>query len=181
MLGGDGLAYSILKNGDNLKKSPVDLQELTAIQQNNFTPQPPPSRGPITLTVCVTPHPSTTSRQHYFQRTAPLYMERRIYFRSNIFGGERGGAFVNLFGPGNVTFEADDRKLGFSHAGINVAARMPVPLSWRRRAVRGMACGKIPSSNSLEYSVATPAAAGLWSPAGRRLSTSPRERAGPAG
>jgi len=29
------------------------------------------------------------------------------------------GVFVNLFGPGNVTFEADDRELGFSHAGIN--------------------------------------------------------------
>src|ERR1035437_126763 len=61
---------------------PVDLQALTTIQQNNLTPQPPPARGPITLTVCVTPHLSTTSRQHYFHRTAPLYMERRIYFRS---------------------------------------------------------------------------------------------------
>jgi hypothetical protein len=46
-------------------------------------------------------------------------MERRIYFRRNVFGGERAGAFVNLFGPGNVTFEADDRELGFSQAGIN--------------------------------------------------------------
>jgi hypothetical protein len=45
-------------------------------------------------------------------------MERRIYFRRNVFGGERAGAFVNLFGPGNVTFEADDRELGFSQAGI---------------------------------------------------------------
>jgi hypothetical protein len=46
-------------------------------------------------------------------------MERRIYFRRNVFGGERAGAFVNLFGPGNVTFEADDRELGFSQDGIN--------------------------------------------------------------
>jgi|ERR1035441_1398180 hypothetical protein len=45
-------------------------------------------------------------------------MERRIYFRRNVFGGEREGAFVNLFGPGNVTFAADDRELGFSQAGI---------------------------------------------------------------
>jgi hypothetical protein len=58
---------------------PVDLQALTTIQQNNFTPQSPPARGPITLMVCVTPHLSTTSRQHYFHRTAPLYMERRIF------------------------------------------------------------------------------------------------------
>ena len=60
------------------KKSAIDLQALTTIQQNNFTPQLPPARGPITLTVCVTPHPSTTSRQHYSRRTVPLYMERRI-------------------------------------------------------------------------------------------------------
>jgi hypothetical protein len=46
-------------------------------------------------------------------------MERRIYFRRNFFGGERADAFVNLFGPGNVTFEADDRELGFSQVGIN--------------------------------------------------------------
>jgi hypothetical protein len=46
-------------------------------------------------------------------------MERRIYFRRNVFGGEGAGAFVNPFGPGNVTFEADDRELGFSQAGIN--------------------------------------------------------------
>src|ERR1035437_9452485 len=70
------------KVGANLKESPVDLQPLTTIQQNNFTPQPPLACGPITLTLCVTPHPSSTSRQHYFHRTAPLYMERRIYFRS---------------------------------------------------------------------------------------------------
>src|ERR1019366_3712781 len=69
-------------NSSTHKKRPVDLQPLTTIQQNNFTPQPPHAGGPITLTVCVTPHPSTTSRQHYFHRTAPLYMERRIYFRS---------------------------------------------------------------------------------------------------
>src|ERR1035441_6193354 len=55
---------------------------LTTIQQNNFTPQPPPASDPITLTVCVTPRPSTTSRQHYLHRTVPLYMERRIYFLS---------------------------------------------------------------------------------------------------
>ena len=30
----------------------------------------------------VTQHPSTTSRQHYFHRAAPPYMERRICFRS---------------------------------------------------------------------------------------------------
>jgi hypothetical protein len=66
--------------GDSLKKSPVDLQAFTTIQQNNFSPQLPLACGPITLTVCVTPHPSTTSRQHYFHRTAPLYMKRRIYF-----------------------------------------------------------------------------------------------------
>jgi hypothetical protein len=48
-------------------------------------------------------------------------MERRIYFRRNVVGGERAGAFVNLFGPGNVTFEADDRELGFSQAGITGA------------------------------------------------------------
>jgi hypothetical protein len=46
-------------------------------------------------------------------------MKRRIYFRRNVFGGERAGAFVNLLGPGNVAFEADDRELGFSQAGIN--------------------------------------------------------------
>ncbi len=62
------------------QKKPVDLQPLTAIQQNSFTPKPPPARNPITLTVCVTPHASTASRQHYFHRTVPLYMERRIYF-----------------------------------------------------------------------------------------------------
>src|ERR1017187_9708401 len=64
----------------------VDLHPLTAIQQNNFTPQPALSRATITLTVCVTHCPSTTSRQHYFHRTAPLYMERRIYFRSPLRG-----------------------------------------------------------------------------------------------
>src|ERR1035437_8546259 len=32
--------------------------------------------------VVVTPRPPAPSRQHYFHRTAPLYMERRIYFRS---------------------------------------------------------------------------------------------------
>jgi hypothetical protein len=62
------------------EKSVVDLQALTAIQQNNFTPQPAPFRAPITLTVCVTICPSTTSCQHCFHRTAPLYMERRNYF-----------------------------------------------------------------------------------------------------
>ena len=30
-------------------------------------------------------------------------MERRIDFRRNVFGGERAGAFISLFGPGNVT------------------------------------------------------------------------------
>jgi hypothetical protein len=70
------------RGSHNLKESPADLQALTAIQQNNFTPQAPHSRGPLTLTVCVTTHPSTTSRQHYFHRTAPVYMERSIYFRA---------------------------------------------------------------------------------------------------
>ena len=65
--------------GNGLKKSAVDLQALTTIQQNNITSQRAPARVPITLTVCVTPHPSTTSRQHYFHGTAPLYMERRIF------------------------------------------------------------------------------------------------------
>src|ERR1035437_4532741 len=74
-------------NHEQPKKCPADLQALTTIQQDNFTPQPPPARGPITLTLCVTPHPSTTSRQHYFHRTAPLYMERRIFW-SYVFGGE---------------------------------------------------------------------------------------------
>src|ERR1019366_9361809 len=46
-------------------------------------------------------------------------MKSRIYFRRNVFGAERAGAFVNLFGTGNVTFEADDRELGFSQARIN--------------------------------------------------------------
>jgi hypothetical protein len=69
------------------KKRPADLQALTTIQQNNFTPKTPPVRNPLTLTLCVTPHPSTTSRQHYFHRTAPLYMKRRIYFRSPLRGG----------------------------------------------------------------------------------------------
>jgi hypothetical protein len=64
------------------RKKAVDLQPLTAIQQNNFTPQPAPCRAPITLTVCVTICPSTTSRQHYFHRTAPLYMRGAIIFRS---------------------------------------------------------------------------------------------------
>ena len=68
--------------GNSLKKSAVDLQALTTIQQNNFASQPPPARVPITLTVYVTSHPSTTSRQHFFHRTAPLYMKRRIFFRS---------------------------------------------------------------------------------------------------
>src|ERR1039458_4059673 len=77
-----------IKISHNLKKGPADLQALTTIQQNNFTPQPPPARDSLTLTVCVTPHPSTTSRQHCFHRTAPLYMERRIYFRSPLRGWE---------------------------------------------------------------------------------------------
>jgi hypothetical protein len=46
------------------------------VQQNNFTPQPPPARAPITLTVRVTPHLSATSRQHCFHRTVPLYRVR---------------------------------------------------------------------------------------------------------
>ena len=84
---GRGLAcaeFALAQNSNNLKKSPVDLQPLTTIQQNNSIPQPPHSRAPITLTVCVTTHPSTTSRQHCFHRTAPLYMERRIFFRSPV-------------------------------------------------------------------------------------------------
>ena len=65
-----------------VKISAVDLQPLTSIQQNNFTSQPAPSRTPITLTVCATICPSTTSRQHYFHRTAPLYMRGAIIFCS---------------------------------------------------------------------------------------------------
>jgi hypothetical protein len=72
--------FALAHNSYNLKLSPIDLQPLTTIQQNNFTPQPPHSRDPLTLTICVTTYPSTTSRQHYFHRTPPLYMERRIYF-----------------------------------------------------------------------------------------------------
>jgi hypothetical protein len=64
------------------KISPIDWQALTTIQQNNFIPEPPPARDPITLTVCVTPHPSTTSRQHGFRRMVSVYMKKRIYFRS---------------------------------------------------------------------------------------------------
>jgi hypothetical protein len=70
------------------KKVLLQLQPLTAIQQNNFTPQPAPSRAPITLTVCVTICPSTTSRQHYFHRTAPLYMRGAIIFRVLLRSGE---------------------------------------------------------------------------------------------
>src|ERR1017187_7659657 len=76
--------FALGQNSNNLKESPVDLQPLTTIQQNNFTPQPPHPRDPITLTACVTTHPSTTSRQHHFHRSAPLYMERRIFFRSPV-------------------------------------------------------------------------------------------------
>jgi hypothetical protein len=64
------------------EKRAVDLQALTAIQQNNFTPQPAPSRTPITLTVCATICPSTTSRQHYSHRAAPLYMRGAIIILS---------------------------------------------------------------------------------------------------
>ena len=64
------------------EKRGVDLQPLTSIQQSIFTPQPAPSRAPITLTVCVTICPSTTSRQHYSHRTDPLYMRGTIIFRS---------------------------------------------------------------------------------------------------
>jgi hypothetical protein len=46
-------------------------------------------------------------------------MWRGAFFCSNVFGGERASAFVNLSGPGNVTLEADDRELGFSQARIN--------------------------------------------------------------
>src|ERR1017187_1559773 len=49
----------------------ANLGRMTTIQQNNFTPQPPPARDPITLTVCVTTHPSTTSRQHYCTEPLP--------------------------------------------------------------------------------------------------------------
>ncbi len=43
---GDGIIIS------HMKKNPVDLQALTTIQQNNSTPQPLLTCGPITLTVC---------------------------------------------------------------------------------------------------------------------------------
>src|ERR1039457_3598258 len=68
--------FALGYNSNNLKESPVDLQPLTTIQQNNLTPQPPLSRDPITLTVCATTHPSTTSRQHHFHQSAPLYRSR---------------------------------------------------------------------------------------------------------
>jgi hypothetical protein len=41
-------------------------------------------------------------------------------FCSNVFGGERAGAFANLFGPGNGTFEADDRELGLDEDAIDL-------------------------------------------------------------
>ena len=59
-------------------------QPLATTQVNNLSPQPPHSRNPITLTVCVTSRPSTTSRQHHFHPTVTLYMERRIYFRRRV-------------------------------------------------------------------------------------------------
>ena len=62
------------------EKRAVDLQPLTAIQQKNFTPNPAHSRAPITLTVCVTICPSTTSRQRNSHRTTPLYMRGVINF-----------------------------------------------------------------------------------------------------
>ena len=80
-------------NSNNLKESPVDLQPLTTIQQNNLTPQPPHSHDPITLTVCVTTHPSTTSRQHHFHQSAPLYMEGRIFIARRP-GGKKPGRVV---------------------------------------------------------------------------------------
>src|ERR1039457_4894562 len=83
---GRGLAcaeFALGQNSNNLKESPVDLQPLTTIQQNNFTPQPPHSRDPITLTACVTTHPSTTSRQHHFHRSAPLYTDLRRQTQSH--------------------------------------------------------------------------------------------------
>ena len=92
----------------NLKGSPVDLQPLTTIQQNDFTSQPPPARDPITLTVCVTTRPSTTSRQHYFHRTAPLYMERRIFFATRFEAGNR--QLLLTRGRGRVQPEVDPRK-----------------------------------------------------------------------
>ena len=72
------------------EKSAVDLQPLTAIQQNNFTPQLATSPAPITLTVCVTICPSTTSRQHYFHRTAPLYMRGTIILLRRMKNPPRG-------------------------------------------------------------------------------------------
>jgi hypothetical protein len=139
------------------QRSPIDLQPLTAIQQNNFTPQPLLACGPITLTVCVTPHPSTTSRQHYFHRTAPLYMERRIYFRRTVFGGERAGAFGNLFARATSHLKRTTENSVSARPGQTVVTRMAVPLSWRRRAW----------SNSLEPSA--PQARAATAPINRQV------------
>src|ERR1039458_2344700 len=101
------------RGSHNLKESPADLQALTTIQQNSFTPQPPHSRDPLTLTVCVTAHPSTTSRQHYFHRTVPLYMEGRILI-------------VQGSVKQNVIFPAEHRH------GSQGKARMRLPCSEHR-------------------------------------------------
>ena len=77
-----GLGNTPEPKAPHREKSAVDLQPLTAIQHSNFTPEPATSCAPITLTVSVTICPSTTSRQHCFHRTAPLYMRGAIIFRS---------------------------------------------------------------------------------------------------
>jgi hypothetical protein len=111
--------FELLSN--SLKKRPIDLQPLTTIQQNNFSPPTAPCLRPNNVNGMRNPAPINHFPPTLFSPNRSPYMKRRIYFRRNVFGSERAGAFVNLFGLGNVTFEADDRELGFSQAGINGA------------------------------------------------------------
>jgi hypothetical protein len=75
-----GAEFDLAQDGDNENKSAADLEALTTIQQNNFTLQSPYCRHPITLTIFVTSHPSTSSRQHHFPRAAPLLWRGEFIF-----------------------------------------------------------------------------------------------------
>ena len=61
------------------KKVAVGQQRFTTNQQSGLTLKAPRSRGPITLIICATACPSTTSIQHCFHFGPPLYMKRRIF------------------------------------------------------------------------------------------------------